>query len=387
MHTGKKHFRAIMFVSAVSLAAFFVPVVGAEKKAAVADDPLSAFVWMKDVDTSSVSIPTVVEIAVDESAGDQEAVIFEETTKTFQPSLLKRSVQHDNASFVVSALGSDARQISDNDVATFVEFPVSGDQGASADLHVVSQKPFAATGFSVTLDRYVALPKTVEVRAVVNGSERVVLASSVMTDRSIRFPKTSSAEWSIRFGYVQPLRIAELSFFEEGNVRMNGAGIRFLARPGERYVIYSQPDRPARVSYGERPNLSDDRDVVRLSAGNKRTNPLYAPSDADSDGVADLSDNCVSSANADQKDENRNGRGDVCDDYDKDGVANSADNCQSYPNANQRDTDDDKIGDACDSEESRITEKYSWLPWVGILLGASVVAFLFVSTIRRAKKQ
>ena len=47
-------------------------------------------------------------------------------------------------------------------------------------------------------------------------------------------------------------------------------------------------------------------------------------------------------------------------------VVNSQDNCVNEPNRNQRDTDSDGIGDVCDQEESRITEKYPWIPWLGI---------------------
>ena len=77
-------------------------------------------------------------------------------------------------------------------------------------------------------------------------------------------------------------------------------------------------------------------------------------------------DNCISTINPDQIDVNRNGRGDACDDFDQDGLINTRDNCPNIPNRNQIDTDGDKIGDVCDNEESRTTEKYPWLPWVGI---------------------
>lgn len=76
--------------------------------------------------------------------------------------------------------------------------------------------------------------------------------------------------------------------------------------------------------------------------------------DTDSDGVGDLTDNCVNDANADQADSDGDGVGDVCDacdgndgsgDADNDGVCDSADPC---PN----DANDDSDGDGmCDSDD------------------------------------
>jgi hypothetical protein len=72
----------------------------------------------------------------------------------------------------------------------------------------------------------------------------------------------------------------------------------------------------------------------------------------------------------------------VCDDFDRDGVMNSADNCPEDTNRNQSDVDADGIGDVCDPEESRITERYAWLPWVGIGLAGIVLVVLFVVALK-----
>jgi hypothetical protein len=77
--------------------------------------------------------------------------------------------------------------------------------------------------------------------------------------------------------------------------------------------------------------------------------------DTDGDGIADSSDNCASTPNADQADADGDDVGDACDstpngpDADGDGVPDSSDNCASTPNADQADADGDDVGDACDS--------------------------------------
>jgi hypothetical protein len=75
--------------------------------------------------------------------------------------------------------------------------------------------------------------------------------------------------------------------------------------------------------------------------------------DSDSDGIKDVDDNCPFSANADQKDTDGDGIGDVCDndDRDNDGIKDNVDNCPDASNPNQEDYDQDGIGDACDNDK------------------------------------
>jgi len=79
----------------------------------------------------------------------------------------------------------------------------------------------------------------------------------------------------------------------------------------------------------------------------------YQKPDTDADGVSDDMDNCPAVANADQLDENGNGRGDACEggggtDSDNDTVPDVSDNCPMVPNQNQNNLDGDAQGDACD---------------------------------------
>lgn len=115
-------------------------------------------------------------------------------------------------------------------------------------------------------------------------------------------------------------------------------------------------------------------------------NPAYVVADSDQDGIPDIQDNCVSLSNAGQQDLNGNNLGDACEDFDHDGLTNTKDNCPNNPNASQVDTDGDKIGDACDREESRVTEKYPWLPWVGIGFAALVLVTLLVLTVKTSHR-
>ncbi|MBI9041920.1 thrombospondin type 3 repeat-containing protein [Lutibacter sp.] len=75
-------------------------------------------------------------------------------------------------------------------------------------------------------------------------------------------------------------------------------------------------------------------------------------SDRDEDGILNADDNCPSTANADQADNDNDGLGDVCDDDDdNDGIIDTEDNCPFTANADQADYDEDGQGDACDDDD------------------------------------
>ncbi len=374
---------------------FFPVVVLAQKDQGQLHDSeqtLRAFEWMSSVSTP-VSIPTVVDIPVSEQAFRvHDAVVYEETTKQFQPYLyiekqmLSRTMA--NVSTDIKPSSGVMSALVDGNGDTSVDFPVEEDRISTLEITIDFSRPMSLSGFALSLDQYVALPQLVAVSVPSTdkvSAPRIVLAQSGLSGTAVRFPEMTTSSLIIKLWYGQPLRIREMNFFEEDIPSSEERSIRFLARPGEKYTLYAYSDRGYIAPVGEVGNLRDDTDIKRFLSGKMVANPLYQPADSDGDGVIDRMDNCVRIANSDQLDENKNGRGDGCDDYDRDGVINSQDDCPSHPNRNQMDTDRDGQGDVCDSEESRMTEKYVWMPWVAIGLGIVVVGGLFVSVFRRAR--
>jgi hypothetical protein len=349
-----------------------------------------AFQYSKKVNTDDISVPTVVEVAFDDDFLERfDFAVLDTTDNTFEPYYFKRS-EFLNQAFVSArtstSLSTPSNMVDDN-TKTFSEFALPEDGQGTAVIALFSNTDITTSAITTLLDNHVALPTSIEIRATVGGQEQIVVGKKAMGGHTVRFPQTTSREWKVTFSYGQPLRISELRLEQENTVKTRSRFVRFLAQPGNLYSIYFNPDRSVRVPTGEAPNLSSNIDVKRVLALSAVKNPLYVIADIDEDGIADVNDNCVNEPNANQVDVNNNGRGDVCDDFDKDGRINSKDNCPNNPNRNQRDEDGDGIGDECDSEESRVTERYKWLPWVGIGFAVVVISVLFGITAHSMRKK
>jgi hypothetical protein len=352
------------------------------------DQMASAFRYYKDITVPEVKVPTVVDIPFTGDFLERfEFALFDSSSQIFEPVYL-RQIKKEILVGASSNSFDSASAMIDGNGQTYAQFLMPDIGIGSATINLISDKPITTTALTMLLDEHVAMPLTAELRAVVQGTEQVVLARTRIYDTTLRFPKTTSANWNLTLTYGQPLRISELHFYQANQTAENSRSIRFLVQPGHtQYRLYFSPDRYAPIITKESGNLSSDVGVKRIgTAGQTTANTKYTMADTDRDGISDLLDNCVNNSNLDQMDVDGNGRGDVCDDFDRDGYINMQDNCRDLPNANQADTDSDGIGDVCDGQESRVTEQYKWLPWVGMGFAGAVLILLFALTARSMKK-
>lgn len=349
---------------------------------------ISAYRKYKDIDNLSIKVPTVVEVSLaDQFIERFNFAVQDKNSNLFEPYYFNQKIlKFDTPIGVNTNPLSMAGLISDGNTSTYAEFSLPANAQGFTNIVLLSQEPVTSSAVTAILDNYVALPNYIEVTATVNGQEKVVLAKKEVSQNTVRFPKTTSNRWIISYWYSQPLRITEFKLVQEDNSKNTLNSIRFLAQPGHSYRIYFDPDKYVSASVGESANLSLAKEVVSLSNISAQNNPAYILADTDNDGVSDIADNCISSPNPDQADMDNNNRGDACDDFDLDGLINDQDNCPNNPNFDQRDTDGDGIGDICDNQESRITEKYPWIPWVGIGFAALVLIGLFTITARASAK-
>lgn len=358
----------------------------------ISQDVISAYRQFKQVSLPKLLTPKVVEVPLDiNSLERSDSLVLDKTTDTFQPSLLIKDKVKESvtASIIATCLPDQsffAEKMTDNDDQTYTEIPLPDNCRGSVKIILEKASLITADSVYILLDNHVALPKTIAVYTK-DGSLKTVLSPIEMTSQKINFPKTSAKNWIIDLSYGQPLRITEIRLGGQYSNEILDSKLRFLAQPGHEYDIYFDSDRRVSATIGEAGNLADNAGVLKLTDGIAKINPGYIIADSDRDSIPDINDNCVSVANLDQIDIDQNGRGDVCDDFDKDGVINYLDNCQDLPNYNQQDNDGDKIGDVCDNEESRLTEKYKWLPWLGIGLAGIIIIGLFVFTVISMRKK
>ena len=349
---------------------------------------ISAYRFYKDIGNISISVPTVVEVPfAGEFIERFDFAVLDTTTNSFEPHFFKQEtlINEIPVSLSTNPNTGNAGRMNDNDPRTYADFPLPENAQGRVEITLSSTDPITSSILTALLDNNVALPSSVEIRALVDGQNRIVVANRRMDQQTIRFPQTTSNRWTVTYTFGQPLRISELRLNQDNALKSSVRAIRFLAQPTHSYRIYFDPDRLATTPVGEAGNLVSAKDVLVVSAAASQNNPNYVIADVDEDGIPDIRDNCVSVSNADQQDVNNNGRGDVCDDFDQDGIVNSKDNCLNNPNRDQKDTDSDGIGDVCDQEESRITERYTWIPWVGIGFAALVLIILLALIARSTR--
>ncbi|MGC8775776.1 MAG: thrombospondin type 3 repeat-containing protein [Minisyncoccia bacterium] len=358
---------------------------------------LKAYRFYKDIKNISIKVPTVVEVSFPENFIERfNFLVLDQTTDSIEPYYFKKETLVNEALFSAALSPyfnskniGDLKNLVDKNPNTYVEFLLpdpsknpSKKNWGEVKIILYSSFPITSSMLKVLFDENVVLPSTVEIRAFVDGQEKIIFAETNMYQNTINFIKTTSNIWEVKFTYYQPLRISELVFNQDNAKKTNLNAIRFLAQPNHSYRIYFDPDRFPSIDSATAENLVFAENVLKLEVNSYEKNENYVIADTDNDGIPDVQDNCPSVYNPDQKDVNSNKVGDACEDFDLDGIINSKDNCPDQYNPDQLDVDSDGIGDVCDKEESRFTEKYPWIPWVGIGFATVVLISLFILTAR-----
>jgi hypothetical protein len=365
----------------LALLIFVVPANAAPREDA------TAFRTIFPIAPLTITLPSVVEVDLSQYAFDSaEFMVYEVGSNAWvTPKYRNQSETLRNVPVITDiATGNKIYAIADNVQTTSYTFQVTDNQVTSTNLVLMYKRPITTGQLALDLSPNVQLPRTVMVSTGDGDNEQVALATTGVTGKTIVFPKMTGTTWKVTFTHNQPLRISELTFVDEAAPQQISKSLRFLAQPGQSYVVYANPDRPNTLSGRESGNVWGNTVIpVPGQVLESKANPFFVKKDSDEDTIPDEADNCPFIANPDQIDVNANKQGDACEDFDQDGAMNNADNCPDLPNRYQADKDGDGVGDECDDDESRLTEKYAWLPWVALGSALLTIVGMFVVVARR----
>jgi len=372
-------------------------------KSSYAISPLPEFYYYKSmakiVNIPTSTLPQVIELTLPSEVVkmNSSTLILDDLTKNPINYLLISNTVFRSPSIyeirVIQPLNQSGANLTDNSIDTYIDLPaesISEDKNSLLKISATSGKDLNIKGISIQFAQDSAQFFLITIRALQpNGNKIIIVSQSIPTSSTlINFPQTQSREFEIQLSHKQPLRITaiEPKFVDENDSSTITNTIRFLSQSNRTYTLYTDIDTSSSYrNYNTESQLKNPvgNTVVKADLSSFIQNPLYTLPDTDNDSIPDIKDNCPTVTNTNQKDENRNGVGDACDDFDQDGIFNAVDNCPTIPNPLQEDRDGDKIGDACDGVESRISEQYPWLPWVGILVGFIFTGGILIISIKQ----
>ncbi len=262
--------------------------------------------------------------------------------------------------------GDELVDLGDPDCAAFVPVPLCTETVSS--LFVVSD-----TSNTVVME---GNPFAVETwthpawTAVISG------AKWIWSSYEVEFPETAETKtFKNAFSLTGTVTDASLSIAADNTYRFMLNGTEVVASPengGANYatantvavspILFAQGANEILVEAGNLaapttdPHANPAGLLYRLDVTHNACVPPPPSVDSDEDGVNDDIDNCPATPNADQKDTDGDGVGDVCDvDDDGDEVNDDTDNCPLVANSDQKDSDGDGIGDVCDSDNDNDT--------------------------------
>ncbi len=356
----------------------------------------SVYSQVVDVEVPSLSVPTVVDVVVDELGNlEDNYILVESSSQIPRASILttnRRPILEKMRAQDPLNPSSVSNGAVDGDFQTYVSYDYNEQKDPKGNIipntvtiDVYAENDIETESIIFTFGRNVRPAQAIQVSSVdSNGKEDIILSRRVFNGSRVSFPLTKSSHFRVTLSYTDYLRIVEMQFQEYSPDEEVSQKIRFNATPGQTYQIYYDADRYMPVDTGEKPRLADVDNVQLIGVGSRRDNPDYLQADTDGDGVVDASDNCDSVANPEQIDVDGNNVGDDCEDFDRDGIMNISDNCLHEVNVNQSDEDGDGKGDACDGEESRLIARNPWIPIVTILSVAVIVVLLMLRVLKKS---
>jgi hypothetical protein len=321
--------------------------------------------------------PKVVQYKTIESLGDFVA-LRRESTGEFIPHRLQTNHQAEPWSLPITSasplIEGNLRALQDQSLSTAVTF---ASQNRVKEILFTNPENKNLSVLNLNLGDNTQAPESISLQAKVRGqAEWQTIIDRQSFRYPLRFPEIQPTELRLQIESPNLLRISELEWTTAARSDLKVQTISFYAEEGETYTLFSQP------SFGQKVI----RPITNTPTQTDATTPEFnlPPTerheqfdiDFDDDGIPDTRDLCPRTPDNKNLDQDKNGRGDACEDPDQDGLYSATDNCPFTPNRDQSDVDKDGLGDVCDSTEDRFSEQSGW--WINLSFGIMVLVLLLL---------
>jgi len=322
----------------------------------------SRFESFWEIETKGIVTPKVVRVEIPEEVWG-ETILVDEMENPLPHEIIREREILPTPNIAVESVSSvfegEKNALSDGIRETAFSFQSENDSEKSIVFRF--QEKTEISQISIFLDSGVIPPQKISVSADFGDGNFQKMIDSNNFSSHLKIPKITPERLKISFETPHFLRINEISFGIQSAIEKPNAVI-FFAEEGKKYRLFGNAHFGAKIPKTQWQPLQTDEKTPSFLFSESQKNPSFN-ADFDGDGIADEVDLCPRDADKGNTYQDKNGRGDFCEDPDLDGRISAHDNCPFVYNSNQSDKDGDGIGDECDAEESRISEKHPELLW------------------------
>lgn len=360
------------------------PLLSLTAKAIETTPDYSRFEKQVEIKVSNIITPKVVKFETTEFFGNN-TILLDETKKRIPHKWIhhyeKIKKQKNIITETSSVFEGNSRNLVDGNLNSNFAFHPESDNKKTIKLSF-SEKT-EVSGIFVHVDEGIIAPQKISVRGKFTNDTWTNIVDKVNFHPRIPFPKVSVYGLEISYQTRHFLRLNEIEILGQEEIEKKDELV-FFAEEGKTYQLLGNAQFGQKKYYPEiQQPLKTDQKTPIFTLPKIQKNSLFNP-DFDKDGINDDIDLCPKTVDPANTDNDKNGRGDFCEDPDLDRINSYTDNCPFKYNPKQIDSDQDEIGDLCDTEEGRWTENQDFLLWIVFIFGAGFLGFLIYRSLKKS---
>jgi len=155
---------------------------------------ISAFREYKSIEPLRVPTPVVLEMPFDDEYLERtQFAILDMDNLSFTPAYFESTYEPISLVVIANDASNNATRMIDDNFNTYSEFTLPEQGQGQAQITIENAVPVAATSISILLDKHVALPTSIEIRAGDSeNSQSFVIRKKKMASQTVTFPRTDA---------------------------------------------------------------------------------------------------------------------------------------------------------------------------------------------------